>query len=71
MNLLKNITSPGRILFFLVLLAGIITLSYTKGPDQDYPRKPEAPGSAQAKWTESVTADGWIKVTNTGGATLG
>lgn len=71
MKPLKNIISSGRILFFLVLLAGIVTSSYTKGPDQDYPKKPETLGSAQAKWTESVTPDGWTKVTNTGGATLG
>jgi len=28
-------------------------------------------GSGEVKWSEEKTADGWIKVTNTGGATLG
>lgn len=34
------------------------------------PIEPDAAGVA-AKWSEETTADGWIKVTNQGGATLG
>lgn len=36
-----------------------------------YPAKPEELGSGTVKWTEEETADGWAKVTNEGGATLG
>lgn len=38
---------------------------------QDYPITPEELGSGEVKWSEEETADGWMKVTNDGGETLG
>lgn len=38
---------------------------------QDYPITPEELGSGEVKWSEEETADGWMKVTNAGGETLG
>ena len=32
---------------------------------------PIAPDGSEAKWTEETTPDGWVKVTNPDGATLG
>lgn len=39
--------------------------------DGEYPITPEELGSGEAKWSEEKTPDGWMKVTNQGGATLG
>ncbi len=39
--------------------------------DQEYPLTPEELGSGEVKWSEEKTADGWMKVTNQGGETLG
>ena len=39
-------------------------------PDE-YPIEPEELGSGEVKWSEEETADGWMKVTNNGGETLG
>ena len=39
--------------------------------DEEYPITPEELGSGEAKWSEEKTADGWMKVTNDGGETLG
>lgn len=39
--------------------------------DGEYPITPEELGSGEVKWSEEKTADGWMKVTNQGGATLG
>ena len=37
----------------------------------EYPVTPEELGSGEVKWTEEETDDGWMKVTNTDGETLG
>lgn len=37
----------------------------------EYPIEPEELGSGEVKWSEEKTADGWMKVTNDGGETLG
>lgn len=37
----------------------------------DYPLEPQELGSGEVKWSEEKTADGWMKVTNQGGETLG
>lgn len=37
----------------------------------EYPVTPEELGSGTPKWSEEETADGWMKVTNEGGETLG
>lgn len=37
----------------------------------EYPIEPEELGSGEVKWSEEKTADGWMKVTNNGGETLG
>lgn len=36
-----------------------------------YPAETEELGSGEVKWSSETTADGWIKVTNNGGKTLG
>ncbi|MCR5196559.1 MAG: glycoside hydrolase family 3 C-terminal domain-containing protein [Pseudobutyrivibrio sp.] len=36
-----------------------------------YPLTPETAGEGDVKWSEETTSDGWIKVTNEGGETLG
>ncbi|MFO7622058.1 MAG: hypothetical protein R6W81_12460, partial [Bacteroidales bacterium] len=71
MNSFKDITSSKKILFILVLLAGITTLFFTACKTGDYPRKPDRLGSGKVRWAESLTPDGWTMVTNEGGATLG
>ena len=40
-------------------------------PTGEYPITPEELGSGEVKWSEEETADGWMKVTNTDGETLG
>ena len=71
MNLFKDITSLKIILFILVLMAGVATLSFATGKAEDYPREPDRFGSGIVKWAELPTPDGWIMVTNEGGTTLG
>lgn len=39
--------------------------------DEEYPITPEELGSGEVKWSEEKTADGWMKVSNDGGETLG
>jgi len=70
MILLKDKTSSIKILFILVLLAGVAVL-FTTCKTKDYPREPDRLGSGKVKWEESLTPDGWTLVTNEGGATLG
>lgn len=44
----------------------------TTAPDSGaYPLEPQELGSGEVKWSEEKTADGWMKVTNDGGETLG
>jgi beta-glucosidase len=71
MNLFKDHTSAKKILFNLVLLAGVATLFCACSNTEDYPREPDRPGSEKARWAESTTPDGWTMVTNEGGTTLG
>lgn len=71
MNLSKPRTSTGRIIFTLAFLAGITALSIISCNKKDYPREPKRLGSGKVKWAESPTPDGWIRVTNENGATLG
>jgi len=71
MKLIKNKISSGKTMFFLVLLAGFATLHFAFNKAEDYPRKPDPPGTGTVKWAESLTPDGWYKVTNENGATLG
>jgi len=66
MNLLKDITTSKNILF-----VGIATLFFACDKHVDYPIEPELLGSGKVKWTEIQTQDGWTKITNEGGTTLG
>jgi beta-glucosidase len=61
--------SAKKILFILVMVAGLAALHYAC--NKDYPIKPERLGSGKVKWVESVTPDGWTMVINEGGTTLG
>lgn len=47
------------------------TVSAVKAPDVTYPVEPEELGSGEKKWSEETTEDGWIKVSNGDGETLG
>ena len=71
MKLFKNNFSSKRFLFILILLAGVCTLYFSCSKVKDYPRKPQRLGSGKVKWEETLTPDGWTKVTNTDGVTLG
>lgn len=71
MKLLKGIVISNRILSFLVFLAGVIPIFSSCGTTESYPRMPDPSGSVKAKWTESLTPEGWTMVTNKGGTTLG
>ncbi|MDB4583404.1 glycoside hydrolase family 3 C-terminal domain-containing protein [Draconibacterium sp.] len=71
MNLFKYITSSKKTVLIMVLLAGVATLFFACGKAEDYPREPDRLGSGKVKWAESLTPDGWTKVTNENGATLG
>lgn len=71
MNLFKDEASSKKILFLIVLIAGVSALLLTTCKSDDYPRKPDRLGSGKVKWVESLTPDGWTKVTNENGATLG
>jgi beta-glucosidase len=71
MKLFQNISSSERIWFTLIFLVFFSTLFITCSKVEDYPRKPDRPGSGNVKWTEILTPDGWTMVTNEDGATLG
>ncbi len=71
MNLFKNMNSSKKNHFNLVLLAGVATLLCACSNTEDYPKEPDRPGSSKVRWTESVMPEGWTKVTNEGGTTLG
>ena len=71
MKLFNGNSSSKKILFIAVLLAGIAFLHFACNKTNDYPRKTDRFGSGKVKWTESLTPDGWTRVTNEGGATLG
>ena len=71
MKLFKDKTSSKKTMFILVLLAGIVAFNFAFNKAEDYPRKPDRPGSGKVRWAESLTPDGWTMVTNENGATLG
>ena len=71
MKFLKDSTSTKKILFIIVLMAGVATLHFACNKTEDYPIKPDRLGSGKVKWVESQTPDGWTMVTNEEGATLG
>ncbi len=48
-----------------------VALEETGEDISEYPLKTEEKGSGDVKWTEETTSDGWIKVVNEGGKTLG
>ncbi len=78
----KNIKMPKKrisLLLAVLMLTGTLSScgggSSSKGveaPDQaSYPITVDELGSGTVKWTEEDTVDGWTKVTNEGGTTLG
>ncbi len=71
MNFLKSFTSSTRVLLILVLLVNITTQLFGSDRVEDYPRKSDPPGAGNIKWSESQTPDGWMRVKNTDGTTLG
>lgn len=70
MNLFKTITSSIKI-WFVIILAGTAALFFTTCKTNDYPRKPDRQGSGKVRWKETLTPDGWMKVSNENGTTLG
>ena len=71
MNLFKDINSSKNILFILILMLCISTLSCTTDKVVEYPVEPDPPGSGNIMWAESQTPEGWTMVTNKDGTTLG
>ena len=71
MNFTEDNTSSTNNLFIFFLLAGFTILFFSCDQAENYPRNPDPAGSGNARWTESITPDGWIKVMNENGATLG
>ena len=51
--------------------SGSTAPSESQSTNLEYPVTPEELGSGEVKWAEEKTADGWMKVTNTDGTTLG
>jgi beta-glucosidase len=71
MKLFKYNSSSIKTLFILVFLVAAAALHFGFNKPEDYPIKPERLGSGKVRWTETLTPDGWSKVTNENGATLG
>jgi beta-glucosidase len=71
MKLFKDKTSSKKPKYIVVLLAGVAILHFACNKAGDYPREPDRLGSGRVKWAESLTPDGWTRVTNKDGATLG
>ena len=58
--------------FMLVTLAPGMGTASAQGTDPSaYPIAPEELGSGAVRWSEETTEDGWVKVTNEDGVTLG
>jgi beta-glucosidase len=70
MNPIKGLTLSKKILFPL-FVAGVAALLFSCGREKEYPREPDRLGSGRIKWEETLTPDGWTKVTNKEGVTLG
>ena len=47
------------------------SISAVEAPELTYPVEPEELGSGEVKWSEEETEDGWMKVSNGDGKTLG
>ncbi|MDX8339348.1 glycoside hydrolase family 3 N-terminal domain-containing protein [Draconibacterium sp. IB214405] len=71
MNLFQNFSSSAKSLFIPVLSTIIFTMLSGCNKTEEYPRNPDPLGSGKVKWSESQTPDGWTKVNNEEGATLG
>lgn len=70
MKPIRDMSSPKNTLIILTFLAVAILFSACN-KTEDYPRKPEKPGSGNIMWEESETPDGWTMVKNEDGTTLG
>ena len=72
MERFKDITLLKKILFNLVLPLSIVALLFgCANKDREYPIEADPLGSGNIKWTETQMPDGWTKVSNEDGATLG
>lgn len=71
MKLFKDNSSPAKVVFILLLMAGVMALHFSCSKTSEYPIKPDRLGSGKVKWAESLTPDGWTMVTNENGSTLG
>ncbi|NNK19371.1 MAG: hypothetical protein HKP49_09490, partial [Maribacter sp.] len=72
MKLFKDITLLKKILFNLILPVGLVALLFSCGNKaRAYPIEPDPLGSGNVKWAETQMPDGWTKVANEDGATLG
>lgn len=70
MNRNLKLSLPGKALSInvIVLCMGLI---FTKCISEGYPKDPDPSATNQVKWSKSITPDGWTKVTNENGVTLG
>lgn len=71
MKLFIDNSSPVKVVFILLLMAGVTAFHYSCSKTSEYPRKPDRLGSGKVRWAETLTPDGWTMVTNEGGSTLG
>lgn len=71
-KLFKDITLLKKILFNIVLPLSIVALLFgCANKDREYPIEADPLGSGNIKWTETQMPDGWTKVSNEDGVTLG
>lgn len=71
MNLFKTVTSSVKHLLILVLFSSLTVLFFSCNKVKDYPRESDPLGTGKVKWSESQTPDGWTRVENESGTTLG
>ena len=72
MERFKDITLLKKILFNLVLPLCIVALLFgCANKDREYPIEADPLGPGNIKWIETQMPDGWMKVSNEDGATLG
>ncbi len=71
MDARRRTKSAIGILLDLIWATAVAAIFSSCSTTVDYPVEPDSLGSGSVKWEEVQTPDGWTKVTNQGGATLG
>lgn len=71
MNQIRKTTSSVISMIKLLVLTCCGLLFFTSCISESYPKEPDPSGFKNIKWSETITPEGIIKVTNEGGTTLG